>query len=78
MIFNPEDSKDRQLGDICTWAHACFQWYTIDKQIDYEEFKNRLEYPKSFWESVLVDYAEELSATDPSATLYIQRIIDLL
>ena len=76
------EQQDRplQLMQLISRCHLCFQLYTIDQTIDYQEFRTRLDADTVDYQQVLTDYADILERwADPdTSTLYIQRVIDLL
>lgn len=64
--------------ETVSWAHQCWQLYKLGNDIDYVEFKRRLDIPNIDYRKFAEDYAEDLDLRIQTDKLYIQRIIDCL
>jgi hypothetical protein len=69
---------DENFYKTISWAHQCWQLYKLGNDIDYEEFKRRLDIPNVDFRKFMEDYQELLDKSPENEKLYIQRIIDCL
>jgi hypothetical protein len=70
--------SDEYYNYTVTWAHQCWQLYKLGNDIDYTEFKSRLDIPNTDYRQFMVTYADRLELNPEGDKLYIQRIVDCL
>jgi len=69
-------TEDQFCNDVVGWAHQCWQLYSLEKTIDVNEFKRRLNVSNINYRQLIVDYADYFDRQ--GVALYIERVIEVL
>lgn len=78
VISIDNTENERVYDEVLGWLHQCWQVYSLEKTIDLDEFKRRLNVDNIDYKKFMTDHSDRLNAESGLEKVYVQRVLHVL